>query len=308
MKLVALAGGTGAAKFLRGLCCVVRPSDLTIIGNTGDDLDLWGLYISPDLDTVSYTLAGLVDEGKGWGRTDDTFQCRAQMAMLGNETFFALGDKDLAIHLFRTEQLRSGMRLSRVTDELRRRMRLESELVPMSDDRVATRVETPQGALAFQEFFVRERCEPEVIDVSYEGADRARPAPGVIEAIRAADVIILCPSNPISSLGPILAIPGLRRALVETRARVTAVSPVIGSAAVSGPAGKMMRAKGLEISALGVADCYADLLDQLVIDRRDAALTGPLFERGIRAVESDGMMVGRDEEIALARATLEAAL
>ncbi len=308
MKIVALAGGTGAAKFLRGLSSVARPSDLTIIGNTGDDLELWGLYISPDLDTLSYTLSGLVDEERGWGPKDDSFQCRAQMALLGEETFFALGDKDLALHLLRAEQLRKGVPLSQVTDDLRKRMRMESVLLPMSDDRVATRVQTPQGELAFQEFFVRECCAPEVIDVAYDGAARARPAPGVLESIGAADVVILCPSNPVSSIGPILAVPGVRRALVETRARVTAVSPIVGSAAVSGPAGKMMRAKGFEVSALGVADAYEDLLDQLVIDARDARWSGQLRERRIDPVVADSIMANREGEIALARATLEAAL
>ena len=182
------------------------------------------------------------------------------MAELGEPTYFGLGDKDIALHLFRTAQLRAGRSLSQVTESLRQRMAIASRILPMSDHRVATRVRTPAGWLAFQEFFVRERCEPEVLDLDYQGSEQAQPAPGVLEAIRAADAILICPSNPISSVGPILAVPGIRSALAETPARVSAVSPIVGDAPVSGPAGKMMRAKGLEVSALGVADAYAGLL------------------------------------------------
>jgi len=306
MKVVALAGGTGAAKFLRGLCRVIEPADLTVVGNTGDDLELWGLYVSPDLDTVSYTLADVVDESKGWGVRGDTFQTRARMAELGEPTYFGLGDKDIALHLFRTEKLRAGVPLSEVTESLRVRMGIESRIFPMSDDRVATRVRTPAGWLAFQEFFVRERCEPEVLDLIYQGSEQARPAPGVLDAVREADAVVICPSNPISSIGPILAVPGLRGALAETRARVSAVSPVVGDAPVSGPAGKMMRAKGLEVSALGVADAYAGLLGQLVIDERDAHLVAALSSRGVRAIVTDSIMGSREREIALARRVVEA--
>jgi LPPG:FO 2-phospho-L-lactate transferase len=286
------------------LCALIAPSDLTIIGNTGDDLELWGLYISPDLDTVSYTLAGWIDASQGWGLAGDTFQCRTAMSAIGRETFFALGDRDLATHIYRTEQLRAGVPLSQVTNALRERMGIESRILPMSDDRVATRVGTPNGWLAFQEFFVRDRCQPEILDLAYEGADRARPAPGVVDAIHEADTVILCPSNPISSVGPILAVPGVRDALTATSARVTAVSPIVGTAPVSGPAGKMMRAKGFDVSPLGVADVYAGFLDDLVIDASDALLTPKLLERGIRAIETDILMGSRERESALAQAVL----
>jgi LPPG:FO 2-phospho-L-lactate transferase len=301
MKLVALAGGTGAAKFLRGLSQVVDTSALTIIGNTGDDVEIWGVYVSPDLDTVGYTLAGLIDESKGWGVKDDTFQCRAAMAALGNDTFFTLGDKDLAVHLFRTEHLRRGASLSAVTEALRERWGLAARLLPMSDQRVATRVKTPEGWLGFQEFFVRERCKPEVIDVAYDGADQALPAPGVIEAILDAEAIIVCPSNPISSIGPILAVPGIREALANAKARVIAVSPVVGGQPVSGPAGAMMRAKGLEVSVLGVAAAYQGFLRQLVIDPRDAHHAEPLRARGVTPLIIDSIMGTREREVALAR-------
>jgi LPPG:FO 2-phospho-L-lactate transferase len=306
MKVVALAGGTGAAKFLRGLARVIEPADLTIVGNTGDDLELWGLYVSPDLDTVSYTLAGIVDESKGWGVRGDTFHTRDRMAELGEPSYFALGDKDIALHLFRTERLRAGAALSEVTETLRKRMGIESRIVPMSDDRIATRVRTPAGWLAFQEFFVQGRCEPDVLDLDYQGSERAHPAPGVLEAVHGADAIVICPSNPISSIGPILAVPGLRGALADTRARVSAVSPIVGDAPVSGPAGKMMRAKGFEVSALGVADAYQNLLGQLVIDQRDAHLAAALSARGIRAIVTNSIMGSREREIALARSVVEA--
>jgi LPPG:FO 2-phospho-L-lactate transferase len=306
MKVVALAGGTGAAKFLRGLCRVVDPADLTIVGNTGDDLELWGLYVSPDLDTVSYTLAGIVDESKGWGVRGDTFQTKSRMAELGEPSYFGLGDKDIALHLFRTEKLRAGVPLSRVTEMLRRRMGIISRLVPMSDDRVATRVKTPAGWLSFQEFFVRERCEPEVLDLQYEGSEQSRPAPGLLDELLEADMIVICPSNPISSIGPILSVPGIRGAIAKTRGRVSAVSPIVGNAPVSGPAGKMMRAKGLEVSALGVSDAYEGLLDQLVIDERDAHLEGAILARGPRAVVTSSIMASRESEVALARRVIEA--
>jgi LPPG:FO 2-phospho-L-lactate transferase len=306
MRVVALAGGTGAAKFVRGLARAMDPAMVTIVGNTGDDLEVWGLSISPDLDTVMYTLAGLVDESKGWGVAGETFHCRTAMAALGRETFFALGDKDLATHVRRTAELRAGRSLSEVTDELRSRLGVASRIMPMSDDRVRTRVRTPEGWLDFQEFFVRDRCAPDVVDVVYEGADRARVSPGVIEALHEADLVVVCPSNPISSVGPILAVPGVRAALTETRARIAAISPIVGTAAVSGPAGKMMQAKGLAVSALGVARAYEGWLDALFIDARDAALAGPLGEAGVTAVVTDILMSGPDREVALARVVLEA--
>ncbi|HMJ56093.1 MAG TPA: 2-phospho-L-lactate transferase [Polyangiaceae bacterium] len=305
MKIVALAGGTGAAKFLRGLCRITDPAAVTVIGNTGDDLEMWGLSVSPDLDTVMYTLAGVVDETKGWGLSGDTFQCRDAMGRLGSATFFGLGDRDLATHLVRTEQRGAGLSLAEATEVLCRRFRVKSRLLPMSNDRVRTYVETPGGRLAFQEFFVRERCGPAIVDIVYEGADRARPAPGVLEAIGEARMIVICPSNPISSIGPILAVPGIRQALSATAARVVAVSPIVGQAPVSGPAGKMMAAKGFEVSALGVAAVYAEFLEQLVVDHRDANLAAALQARGVEVLVTDSIMDGADREKALARAVLE---
>jgi LPPG:FO 2-phospho-L-lactate transferase len=211
------------------------------------------------------------------------------------------------LHLVRTERLRQGVPLSRVTQELATRCNLALRLLPMSDQPVRTQVRTPLGWLAFQEFFVRERCQPEVLDVAYRGAEDAKPAPGVIEALREADAVVICPSNPVSSVGPILAVPGIREAIAERRPCVTAVSPIVGGRAVGGPAAQMMRAKGYEVSPGGVADAYAGLLARLVIDRSDGAAEGALRARGVRAVVADSMMTSRDKEIALARSVLEAA-
>lgn len=305
-SITALAGGTGAAKFLRGLTATGETESLTIVGNTGDDTLIWGLHVSPDLDTVTYALAGLLDEGKGWGVRDDTFHCLSAMSALGGETWFNLGDRDLATHLLRTECLRAGRSLSEVSEAIRRSLGVRSRILPMSDNPVRTRVLTPDGWLGFQEFFVREKAQVEVVEVAYEGAERARPAPGVIEAIRDARAVIVCPSNPITSIGPILAVPGIARALQDTRARVAAISPIVGGAPVSGPAGKLMAAKGLPVSPVGVAMAYRDWLDLLVVDGQDQALVPDLVSLGVSPVVADTLMTDRRGEAALARAVLEA--
>jgi LPPG:FO 2-phospho-L-lactate transferase len=306
MKITALAGGTGAVKLLRALYQIIPAQDLTVIANTGDDLQLWGLSISPDVDTITYALAGLLDEAKGWGVQGDTFSCRAMMGKLGEPTFFALGDRDLALHVHRTSLLRSGDPLSRVTERVCHSLGIKARVLPMSDDPVRTRVQTPTGWLAFQEFFVRDRCEPEVLDVDYEGAGSAKPGPGVIEAITSADRIIICPSNPISSIGPILAIPAIERALIDTPARVLAVSPIIGSTPVSGPAGKMMVARGYDLSATGVAAVYSKWLDVMVIDDSDADQADDLRPIGIVPVITETLMTNREREIALAKTIVRA--
>jgi len=305
--IVALAGGTGAAKLLRGFTRVGPADRLAIVGNTGDDLEWWGLHVSPDLDSVAYALGGLLDPVKGWGVRDDTFHCRDAMAALGRETWFSLGDRDLATHVVRTELLRAGATLTEVTATIVRALGVGSRLYPMSDDRVRTRVRTPDGWLGFQEFFVREKAQPAVVEVAYEGAGRARPAPGVAEAIDGAAAVVVCCSNPVTSIGPILAIPGIVEALVSTAAPVVAVSPIIGGAPVSGPAGKLMTARGLPVSALGIAEGYAPWLDVLVIDTRDATLAPELARRGVRAVVAETLMTDAAAEASLARAVLAAA-
>ena len=305
--IVALAGGTGAAKLLRGLARLVDPGRLFVIGNTGDDLEWWSLHISPDLDSVTYALAGLLDPVKGWGVRDDTFACRDQMARLGGATWFQLGDKDLAAHLFRTGLLRSGATLSAATARIVQALGITARVVPMSDDPVRTEIETPAGWLTLEEFFVREGSQPDVRAVAYRGAARAQPAPGVLDAIGRADTVVVCCSNPVTSIGPILAIPGIADALGATRAPVVAVSPIIGGAPVSGPAGKLLRARGLPVSSVSVAEVYRPWLDVLVLDRTDAALAAEIERRGIRPVVADTLMTDPARETALARATLDAA-
>jgi LPPG:FO 2-phospho-L-lactate transferase len=307
VRVTALAGGTGAAKLLRGLARVIDPAALTVIGNTGDDTEVWGLHVSPDLDTVTYALGGHLDVARGWGRVDETFHCLDAMAALGGDTWFNLGDRDLATHLARTRALREGRPLSEVTAELARRYGVASRILPMSDEAVRTRIETPDGWLDFQEYFVREKAQPAVRAVAYVGAERARPAPGVLEALRDADVVLVCPSNPVTSVGPILAVPGILDALRATAAAVVGVSPIVGHAPVSGPAGTLMRARGLEVSAAGVATAYAPWLRTLIVDTRDTDALADLAAYGIRGVATNTMMVDRPTEIALAHAVLAAA-
>ena len=306
MRVTALAGGTGAAKLLRGLASARPRHELTVIGNTGDDTEIWGLHVSPDLDTVMYALAGRLDAMRGWGVADDTFRCLEAMGDLGAETWFNLGDRDLATHLYRTRALGDGTPLSAVTAELCRRLGVAARILPMSDDPVRTRVRTPDGWLSFQEYFVREKAQVRVLDVEYAGAAASRPAPGVLEAIREADLVVVCPSNPVTSVGPVLAVPGMGQALGAARSRVVAVSPIVGGAAVSGPAGELMRARGLPVSPVGVAAAYAPWLGTLVIDRSDAARVPELERLGVRPVLADILMTDRDREIALAQLMLAA--
>ena len=305
--IVALAGGTGAAKLLRGLAHVTDPARLFIIGNTGDDLDWWGLHVSPDLDSVTYALAGRLDEGRGWGVRDDTFHCLESMERLGRETWFRLGDHDLATHLHRTLLVRAGASLSAATRAITGALGITARLVPMSDDPVRTELRTRTGWLTLEEFFVRERCAPDVLEVAYRGAGDARPAPDVLEAIATAEAIVVCCSNPVTSIGPILAVPGIADALIRAAAPVVAVSPIVGGQAVSGPAGKLLAAGDLDVSPLGVAQAYRPWLDALGVDSIDASL-GPVLEReGVRPVVASAIMRDAAGEARLARVVLEAA-
>jgi LPPG:FO 2-phospho-L-lactate transferase len=305
MRVTALAGGTGAAKLVRGLVAA-GADDVTIVVNTGDDTEVWGLHVSPDLDTITYALAGRLDLARGWGRADESFHCLESMAAFEAPTWFALGDRDLATHLVRTQALAAGAPLSQVTAEIARRLGVRVEVRPMSDDRVRTRIRTPAGRLTFQEYFVREKARVEVLEVSYEGATDARPAPGVLAALTEADVVVVCPSNPVTSVGPILAVPGIVAALTATRASVVAVSPIIGGAAVSGPAGQLMAARGLPVSPLGIARAYAPWLDVLLVDGGDAPVAADLERAGVRVVPGDILMTDRASETALAGRVLAA--
>ncbi|HEX8808371.1 MAG TPA: 2-phospho-L-lactate transferase [Xanthobacteraceae bacterium] len=306
--IVVLTGGTGGAKLVQGLDHVVRPENLTVIVNTGDDLDWWGLHISPDVDSVLYALADSLSAERGWGLENDSFRCLERMARLGQPTWFSLGDLDLATHLARTYLLRGGKSLSAVTAELAHRIGVRTRVLPMSDDRVATMIETPAGTLNFQEYFVHERHQVEVRAIRFDGADQARPAPGVIEAIESAEAVILAPSNPVTSIGPILAVPGIRDALRRTSASVTAVSPIVGGAAVSGPAAVLMRRKGWPSTIAGVAQAYEDFLDVLIVDLADHADADHLREGDLHVLCANTIMKSLEDKRELARFTLHAAL
>lgn len=305
--IVVLSGGVGAARFLQGLVQVVPQERLTVIGNTGDDRDFYGLHVSPDLDIVMYTLSGIVDETHGWGIRGDTFNAMQQLTGYGNEDWFMLGDRDLATHIHRTHLLRQGKTLSEVTDDLRRRFGLELRMLPMSDQPVQTHIQTPVGLLHFQEYMVKRRCEDEVQDVLFVGANEAKPAPGVLDAIKEAEAILLAPSNPVVSIGSILAIPGIHDTLHEASGMVVAVSPIVSGSPIKGPADKLMRGLGLDVSAVGVARCYRDFLDVMVIDQQDAHLLGAIEDLGIPAIATDTIMRDTESKAALARVVLEAA-
>lgn len=306
MKITALAGGTGAAKLLRGLARVLDARDLTVIVNTGDDAEIWGLHVSPDLDTVCYTLAGVIDERKGWGLVDETFHALDQIARFGEPVWFNLGDRDLATHLHRTRLLREGGTLTEVTRAIAQALHVTATVLPMSDQAVRTRILGPDGWLAFQEYFVREKAQVEVRAVNYAGAPSARPAPGVLDALQTADAVLVCPSNPITSIGPILAVPGVVEGLRATEAAVVAVSPIVGGDAVSGPAGRLMAGAGLPVSATGVVRAYGGWLDVLVFDERDRALAAEIQAAGAAAVPAPTMMSSREAEVTLARHVLAA--
>ncbi len=305
MRITVLAGGVGAARFLDGLCRVVDPAEVTIVCNVGDDFEWRGLHVSPDIDTVSYTLAGLEGE-QGWGRRGDSFTMLDELAALGEEPWFRIGDRDVATHLWRSERLRGGEPLSAVTAELTRRRGLRFRLLPVTDDPHPTVVVTPEGELSFQDYFVRGRATATVTGLRFPGAAEARPAPGVIEAIEEADAVIVAPSNPFVSIDPLLAVPGVRDALEGSRAVRVAVSPIVGGEAVKGPAAAIMRSLGHETSALGVARLYSGLVDAFLLDAIDAALGDAVEALGLRAVVCDTMMTSTGRREALARRALEA--
>jgi LPPG:FO 2-phospho-L-lactate transferase len=306
VKVTVLAGGVGAARFLEGVVQVVAPEDVTVISNTGDDEDFFGLRVSPDIDIVIYTLAGAVDAEKGWGLTGETFHTLEALRRFGYDTWFNLGDSDLATHTHRTRLLRGGATLSEATRSIAAAFGLRLTLLPVSDDRIRTIVETDAGALAFQEYFVKRRTEDVVRGVRFEGIDAARPAPGVLEAILGADVVAVAPSNPVVSIGPLLAVAGVREALRAARGRVVAVSPIIGGRTVKGPADRMMASLGMTPTAAGVAEAYSDFLDVLVIDEEDRHLKPAVEAAGVRAVVAQTIMRGPAEKRALAEVVLGA--
>jgi LPPG:FO 2-phospho-L-lactate transferase len=304
-KIVVLAGGVGAARLLRGLAPLVRPRDLTVIVNTADDDTFFGLAVSPDIDTVVYTLAGLADPIRGWGISGDSFHALGMLARYHDEVWFQLGDRDLATHIVRTERLRRGEPLSSITAAETRALGVTANVLPMTDDAVRTLVDTTGGRRSFQQYLVRDRARETVRAISYAGARRSRPAPGVLAAIESADLLVIAPSNPLVSIGPILAVPGIRSALRRAGAPVVAVSPLIGGRAVKGPGDKMMRALGLPPNPLTIAEGYADFVDAMVIDNADRTFVPRFVERGLAVRTLDTLMRSPVRATAVARAVLD---
>lgn len=304
--VLALSGGVGGAKLALGLARILPPGKLTVVANTGDDFEHLGLRISPDLDTLTYALAGLDNRERGWGRAEETWTFMRALTTLGGENWFQLGDADLALHVERTWRLRTGFTLTEVTDHIRRTLGIASRLLPMSDDPVRTRVETDEGWLDFQDYFVRRRCEPVVSKVAFVGAERARAHTDMLAALQdpALRAVVLCPSNPFVSIEPILAIMGVREMLRDCPVPVVAVSPIIGGKAVKGPTAKMFAELGIEPSALAVAERYSDFLDAYVVDEADAGMTPP---EGVAMVAEKTLMLSLEDRDRVARAVLAAA-
>ena len=306
MKVAALAGGVGAGKLLRGLVRAVDPSAVTVIGNVADDMVHLGLRISPDLDSVMYWLAGIMDRDRGWGRAGDTFRAMEALRDLGGEAWFSLGDLDLATHLHRTGRMADGLTLSEVTAELCGRLGVPCRVLPVTDDRVQTWLDTVEEELPFQLWWVRHGAEPIVKEIHFRGAEEASPAPGVLEAIEAADAVVLCPSNPVVSIMPILAVPGIREAVRRRRDRVVGISPIVGGAPLQGMADRVMPVLGLEVSAAGAAEAYRGLLAAWVVDERDRDLAPKIEEReDVRVAVTDTIITDDAAAERLARAALE---
>jgi LPPG:FO 2-phospho-L-lactate transferase len=302
VKVVALSGGVGGARFVRGLVDVTDPACLTVVGNVGDDLEVLGLHVSPDLDSIVYALAGLNDERRGWGRAGETWNALATVADLDGESWFRLGDRDLGLHLVRTQALRAGAPLSEVTARIRTALGIPSELLPATDDRLRTWLTTPAGEFPFQEWFVARGHLDDVDGLRFEGAETAAPAPGVIAAIDDADLLLVAPSNPYVSIAPIVAVPAIRAALERRRVPCVAVSPLIGGRAVKGPADRMLARLAGGVSPRHVAGCYAGLVDALVVDEADAADLGGLGD--VRPVVTRTLMSGPAARRRLAEAAL----
>jgi LPPG:FO 2-phospho-L-lactate transferase len=303
--ITALAGGVGAAKLLIGIAKIVDPKNLTIIGNTGDDIVLHGLHISPDLDIAAYTLAEIVDEEKGWGIKGDTFHCFNALKSFTGSEWFNIGDRDFATHIFRTAMLKKGYTLTEATKEIIAKLRIRATILPMTDDKFETRIGTKEGTFHFEEYMVKRGAKDEVLGVEYFGSDDAKPASGVIDAIENAEIVVICPSNPVVSIGTILSVKGVRDALKRTSAEKVGVSPIIGGIPIKGPADKLLRGLGHEVSAFGVAELYADFLDKFVIDNVDAAEKGRIERLGIRVKITNTIMRSLEDKILLAKRVLE---
>ncbi len=298
--IVALAGGVGGAKLASGLAACLGPGELTVIVNTADDFDLYGLRICPDLDTVMYTLAGVANPATGWGVIGDEFTTLDMIGRYGRDPWFRLGDKDFATHILRTEGLRAGLPLSTVIRQLAEGLGVEVRILPMSDDQVATVISTPDGDLEFQEYFVRRHHEPVVTGVHFRGVKQATPSPTVLSTLESAELIVVCPSNPLVSVAPILAVPGVRAALGAAEAPKVAVSPIVGGSALRGPADRMLESLGYEVSPVGVARLYEGLLDGFVMDRLDEALASEVGSLGFEVLATNTVMQDQPDREALA--------
>lgn len=302
-----LAGGVGASRFLQGLVQVVDPAEITVISNTGDDVEMFGLHVSPDTDIVIYALAAAVNPETGWGLTGDTFAVVDQLQRFGYQRWFNLGDRDLAMAIHRTRLIHEGVPMDRIVAGLVSDWALTCRIIPMSNDPVRTRIIGPDGEIPFQDYMVKLRTEVEVRGVEFDGAGRAAPAPGVLEALRDSEIVIVAPSNPIVSIGPILAVPGIREALTASKATRVAISPIVAGEVVKGPAAKMLQTLGHEVSATGVARIYRDFIDVMVIDEQDRALAPEVEALGLRCLVTDTIMSSDAKKAALAGALLEAA-
>jgi LPPG:FO 2-phospho-L-lactate transferase len=305
IKVVALAGGVGGAKLAAGLQAVLPEGDLTVVVNTADDFDPWGLRVCPDLDTVLYTLAGLANPETGWGVADESFAMLGMLERYGEDAWFRLGDRDLATHVLRTHLLRSGRSLTEVTARLALSLGVAGRILPMCDEPIATVVETPEGPLEFQEYFVRRRQRDEVLGVRFRGIGEARPTGEVLDAVARADVVVVCPSNPIVSVGPILSLPGTREALAAAGAPKVAVSPIVGGRALKGPADRMLSTLGHEVSPVGVAGIYGGVVDGMIVDRVDAGLAAEIETLGMRVLATDAVMRVEGDRARLAREVLD---
>lgn len=302
--ITAFAGGIGAARFLQGLVRLISEKELTVIVNTGDDIEFFGLHISPDLDIVMYTLAGIVDEEKGWGVKGDTFHCLERLQKYGHETWFRLGDKDFATHIQRTNLLKSGLNLSQATNNLSQALGLKMKILPMTDDKFETIIVTDKGKMHFQEYLVKRGAKDRVTNVEFKGAESAQPTKGVIDSIFNSIAIIICPSNPIVSIGTILSLAGIKDALRKTKAKIIAISPIVGGVPIKGPADKLMQGLGLEVSAYSVAVLYKDFLDTFVIDSVDKAQKTRIEALGPKVVVTNTLMKSLQDKIQLAKAVL----
>jgi LPPG:FO 2-phospho-L-lactate transferase len=303
--ITALAGGVGAARFLTGLVKLVDGKDLSIIVNTGDDIELFGLHISPDVDIVTYTLAGIVDEEKGWGIRGDTFRCLEALRKFSREAWFNLGDKDLATHMFRTALLKNGFKLSEVTAQISHALGLDVKILPMTDDKFETRILTDMGSVHFEEYLVKRGAKDTVLGVEFLGAESANPAAGVVESIMEAELVVICPSNPVVSIGTILAVNGVRDAVKRSDAKKVAISPIIAGVPVKGPADNLLRGLGFEVSAYSVAKLYSDFLDTFILDVADSAEKDKIEKLGIEVKVTNTIMKRLEDKIELARTVLE---